>query len=90
MGYAGNTEPSYIIPSVIATNEATSGKAATRVAVQGTGAKKGVEDLDFYIGDEAVAMSSTYQNYYPIKHGQVDNWDHMERWGLCISLTFCI
>lgn len=44
--------------------------------------KRGVEDLDFFIGDEAVANAKTpgYGVSYPIRHGQIDNWDHMERY----------
>jgi len=80
MGYAGNTEPSYILPTIIATNEATSGKSAgVKTGATSSAAKKGVEDLDFFIGDEAMEMSTTYQTYYPVRHGQVENWDHMER-----------
>ena len=49
MGYAGNTEPQYIIPSCIAIKE--SAKVGDQ-AIRRLG--KGVEDLDFYIGDEAL------------------------------------
>lgn len=44
-------------------------------------AKRGTEDLDYFIGDEAIAMSSGpgYGIHYPVRHGQIDNWDHMER-----------
>lgn len=49
MGYAGNTEPQYIIPSCIAIKE--SAKVGDQ-AIRRLG--KGVEDLDFFIGDEAV------------------------------------
>jgi actin-related protein 3 len=78
MGYAGNTEPQYIIPTIIATQE---GKGAQKAATQ----KKGVEDLDFFIGDEASAMSKTYDLFYPVRHGQIDNWTHMEYfWEQCI------
>eukprot|EP00698_Gefionella_okellyi_P019903 TRINITY_DN6173_c0_g2_i1.p1 TRINITY_DN6173_c0_g2~~TRINITY_DN6173_c0_g2_i1.p1 ORF type:complete len:420 (-),score=69.08 TRINITY_DN6173_c0_g2_i1:30-1289(-) len=69
MGYAGNPEPDYIIPTVIAVNP-QKGVASQR---------KGVEDLDFYIGDEALARSKTYQVTYPVRHALVDNWDLMER-----------
>ena len=48
MGYAGNKEPQFIIPSAIAVKES---------AKVGTNLTRGVEDLDFYIGDEA--MEST-------------------------------
>jgi actin-related protein 3 len=40
--------------------------------------------LDFFIGDEAIANSKTYQVEQPIKHGLVENWDLMERfWEQC-------
>eukprot|EP00736_Rhodelphis_marinus_P009944 Rmarinus@m.12982 len=72
MGYAGNCEPQYIIPSVLGLKGETLGKG-------------GVDDLDFYIGDEAVARSKTYGIFSPVREGQVDNWDHMERyWEHCI------
>jgi len=78
MGFAGNTEPQFILPTMIATLE---GKGQQKAATQ----KKGVEDLDFYIGDEAVAMSKTYSIFYPVRHGQVENWTHMEYfWEQCI------
>mmetsp|Transcript_39287 Transcript_39287/g.99012 ORF Transcript_39287/g.99012 Transcript_39287/m.99012 type:complete len:429 (+) Transcript_39287:360-1646(+) len=85
MGYAGNCEPNFIIPSVIATMDADK---ATLKSGQGSAAatrKKGVEDLDFFIGDEAQAHSKTYSVHNPIRHGQVDNWTHIERyWEHCI------
>lgn len=47
--------------------------------------KRGIEDLDFYIGDEAYANAKSYQVDQPIRHGIVENWDHMERfWEQCI------
>jgi actin-related protein 3 len=47
--------------------------------------KRGIEDLDFYIGDEAIANSKTYAVEWPIRHGVIENWDHMERlWEQCI------
>jgi actin-related protein 3 len=44
--------------------------------------KRGVEDLDFFIGDEALANAKTpgYGVSYPIRHGMIDNWDYMERY----------
>jgi len=78
MGYAGNTEPQFIVPTVIATME---GKGQQKAATQ----KKGIEDLDFYIGDEALANSKTYSTFYPVRHGQIENWTHMEYfWEQCI------
>lgn len=69
MGYAGNCEPSYIIPTAISIDE-TAAKKTT---------KKPCEDLDFFIGDEAIAMQKLYKINYPIRHGQIENWDLMEK-----------
>lgn len=81
MGYAGNCEPQYIIPSIIGTKANAASSATGRKDAM----VKGIDDLDFYIGDEAVANSKTYANRNPIKHGQVDNWSDMERlWEHCI------
>ncbi|EGC31109.1 hypothetical protein DICPUDRAFT_50380 [Dictyostelium purpureum] len=78
MGYAGNNDPSFIIPTTIATQ---SSKGKQTAASQ----KKGVEDLDFFIGDEATANSKTYDTNNPVKHGQIENWTHMEQyWEHCI------
>lgn len=75
MGYASNVEPSYIVPSAIAT-----GGSDNTVR-----SKQGVDDLDFYIGDEALNHASTHQVNYPIRQGIIDNWDNMERiWQRCI------
>ncbi|XP_069108293.1 actin-related protein 3-A isoform X1 [Argopecten irradians] len=73
MGFAGNTEPQWIVPSAIAVKEsATVGDRS----IQRLG--KGVEDLDFYIGDEALNTPS-YSVKWPIRHGVVEDWDLMER-----------
>ncbi|XP_048474587.1 actin-related protein 3B [Rhincodon typus] len=73
LGYAGNTEPQFIIPSCIAIKEsARIGDHAQRRLV------RGVDDLDFYIGDEAVDKP-TYATKWPIRHGLVEDWDLMER-----------
>eukprot|EP00163_Fabomonas_tropica_P009616 TRINITY_DN19434_c0_g1_i1.p1 TRINITY_DN19434_c0_g1~~TRINITY_DN19434_c0_g1_i1.p1 ORF type:complete len:414 (+),score=125.11 TRINITY_DN19434_c0_g1_i1:131-1372(+) len=75
MGFAGNFSPNFIIPTAITVNEDK--KTAS--------SKKGVEDLDFQIGYEATALSQTHTVHYPIRHGIIDNWDHMERyWQHCI------
>ncbi|PRD24300.1 UNVERIFIED_CONTAM: Arp3 [Trichonephila clavipes] len=45
---------------------------------------RGIDDLDFYIGDEAID-STGYSVKYPIRHGIVEDWDLMERfWEQCI------
>lgn len=76
MGYAGNTEPQYIVPTLIAQKASAGG--------QDTGLD-GLDDMDFYIGNEAHQHTSTHQINYPIRHGLVENWDNMERlWQQCI------
>lgn len=80
MGFADkdNTKPQYIIPSCIGVKESASVTGSQRNY-------KGIDDLDFYIGDEAQANAKTYAVNWPIRHGQVDNWDYMERyWEQCI------
>jgi actin-related protein 3 len=48
LGYAANKDPQFIIPSAIAIKE--SARVGDQNARRVT---KGVEDLDFFIGDEA-------------------------------------
>ncbi|KAL3217622.1 hypothetical protein MRX96_032255 [Rhipicephalus microplus] len=62
LGFAGNKEPQFIIPS---------DQATRRLA-------KGIDDLDFFIGDEALDAAG-YAVKYPIRHGIVEDWDLMER-----------
>ncbi|CAI5712619.1 unnamed protein product [Peronospora destructor] len=77
MGYAGNAEPSYIIPSTIAVS---GGNDSSTVR-----SRQGIDDLDFYIGKEALDHASTHQVNYPIAQGIIQNWDNMEKlWQRCI------
>lgn len=87
MGFAGNSEPSEVMPTAIATRG--SGPSGNRPAVpskpsalsgsSNLASKRGIDDLDFYIGHEAHEHSKSYSVDYPIKHGLIENWDHMER-----------
>ena len=74
MGFAGNDEPQFIIPTAL-----TSKKSA------GHGK---IDDLNFETGWQAIETnkkSGGGQIYYPIRHGQVENWDMMESyWQHCI------
>ncbi|KAH6909029.1 actin binding protein [Coprinopsis sp. MPI-PUGE-AT-0042] len=85
IGFAGNSDPSFVIPTAIATR-GNANTASSRPAVPAKpghlASKRGVEDLDFFIGDEALANARTpgYGVHYPIRHGMIDNWDHMERY----------
>eukprot|EP00993_Chasmostoma_nieuportense_P000911 NODE_1837_length_1362_cov_28.191903_g1745_i0.p1 GENE.NODE_1837_length_1362_cov_28.191903_g1745_i0~~NODE_1837_length_1362_cov_28.191903_g1745_i0.p1 ORF type:complete len:418 (+),score=101.16 NODE_1837_length_1362_cov_28.191903_g1745_i0:51-1304(+) len=72
MGYAGNYEPSYIIPTVYAENS------------HSKMGKRGLDDLDFLIGTDAMNNYQTYKPTYPIKHGIVEDWDNVEHlWQQC-------
>jgi actin-related protein 3 len=45
---------------------------------------RGLDDLDFFIGDEAQNMPG-YSIKYPIRHGLISDWDLMEKyWEQCI------
>ncbi|GMM35502.1 actin-related protein 3 [Saccharomycopsis crataegensis] len=92
LGFAGNDAPSFVFPTAIASRSTTSGKSSAQPVFGGNAgsttsannnlaSKRGMEDLDFYIGDEALkaANGPNYSLSYPIKHGQIENWDHMER-----------
>jgi actin-related protein 3 len=49
--------------------------------------KRGTEDLDFFIGDEAIQANAGagYGIDYPIKHGIISDWSLMERY--CNTVT---
>lgn len=97
IGFAGNDAPSFVFPTAIATKAGagSAGSSGARPAVankpaflgggggasSNLSAKRGTEDLDFFIGDEALAAGNGpgYGVNYPIRHGQIENWDHMER-----------
>ena len=70
IGYAGCLEPNFVFPTCIAEPPPNQQKGD-------------LGDLDFYIGKEANDMaayaSQKYQTYSPIKHGIIENWDHMEK-----------
>ena len=84
MGYSGNNDPAFIIPTAIATREAPSSNPSKGGSGQGASgnvsSKRGIDDLDFFIGDEAMANSRTYAVQYPVRHGQVESWDLMEKY----------
>jgi actin-related protein 3 len=74
MGFAGNYEPQFIVPSIISN------------VVEMKGQKKSdVQDLDFFIGNEAAIQRHNYTQEMPIRHGIVENWDNMEKyWQRCL------
>ena len=89
--FAGNDSTSFVFPTAIATKAGAGPSGGSRApavpskpgALSSTSSnlasKRGIDDLDFYIGYEALEHSKTYALDYPIKHGVIENWDHMER-----------
>ena len=73
MGWAGNVDPSFVLPSAIAT------PAGGGVGAPGASA---LADLDYLIGSEALATQGTgeYKVSYPMGQGVVKDWDAMERY----------
>lgn len=66
LGFAGNDSPSFIFPTVIATRQSgSSGRSNARVASSGgnLAQKRGTEDLDFFIGEEALAAANGPRKY---------------------------
>lgn len=90
IGFAGNSDPSFVLPTCIATRASAGGASSSRAPAvpskpSGLGSghlasKRGIEDLDFFIGDEALANNKTYAVNYPIRHGMIEDWDQMERY----------
>eukprot|EP00161_Ancyromonas_sigmoides_P010732 TRINITY_DN2696_c1_g1_i5.p2 TRINITY_DN2696_c1_g1~~TRINITY_DN2696_c1_g1_i5.p2 ORF type:complete len:222 (+),score=80.45 TRINITY_DN2696_c1_g1_i5:50-667(+) len=78
MGFAGGFYPSFVIPTaIVCADEDNKSKSQA-------GAKT-IGDMDFHIGHDAVKHGVNHTVHYPIRHGQIDNWDHMERyWQHCI------
>jgi len=76
MGYAGNIEPQYVIPTCVANSAKKAGGVYISQS-QGTG----TAETDFYIGDEAYQRkdSPLYLLSYPVSKGRIEHWDDMER-----------
>ncbi|KAH8926067.1 Actin/actin-like protein [Atractiella rhizophila] len=99
LGFAGNSDPSFVFPTAIAVRSGpgTSSLASTKgppppppskpgglssnpTSSSHLASKRGIEDLDFFIGWEALKKSKTYSVQYPIKQGEIEDWDLMERY----------
>lgn len=83
MGFAGNDEPQFIIPTALTSNSSSNNNNNNNKKTS----SGGVEDLNFESGWRAIEAGKKGgdQVHYPIRHGQVDNWDLMESyWQHCI------
>jgi actin-related protein 3 len=71
MGYAGNMEPSYLIPSVVATHiDKVAGVNQDHFSTN---------EMDYFIGEEAQKRGRTHDLRYLLKAGQVSDWDGIEK-----------
>ncbi|ETO32668.1 actin-related protein 3-beta-like isoform 1 [Reticulomyxa filosa] len=64
MGYAGNTSPDYMVPTVIAQPEKKAGGKQNETA-----------DLEFYIGNDALDKRLNYTVSNCLEHGIIEDWD---------------
>jgi len=75
MGYAGNLEPQFVVPTCVANsvNKSTSVHLSHSQAT--------FAEMDFYIGDEAYQRkdSDKYLLSYPVSKGRIEKWNDMER-----------
>lgn len=71
MGYAGNLQPTYDIPTLIA--------EVPNIKQVYTSNRKTNDALDFEIGDEASLLYQTHRVVNPIQGGIVRDWDMMEK-----------
>ncbi|KAF3336343.1 actin-related protein 3 isoform X2 [Carex littledalei] len=85
LGFAGNSEPSFILPTVVGVNDSflknlrqtDANDNSNWLAQYNAGV---MADLDFMIGDEALTRSGgIYSLDRPIRNSQVENWDTLEK-----------
>ncbi|PNW72245.1 hypothetical protein CHLRE_16g676050v5 [Chlamydomonas reinhardtii] len=87
IGFAGNAEPSFVIPTVLGPGTpSTVTGPGSGAATAGLGGRPGgplLSDLDFTIGEEALAAatagSAGADLTWPVRRGVVGDWDAMER-----------
>ncbi|KAM3522745.1 hypothetical protein MY4038_008491 [Beauveria bassiana] len=78
-GFAGNDSPSFVFPTAIATKGPAAGGGGSGSGRPAVGNKPSF--LTGGAGPASNHLSSKrgYGLHYPIRHGQIENWDHMER-----------
>lgn len=77
MGYAENADPQLVIPTAIATVSMVSPFSGPSVPFS----KRSIVH-EFAIGEDAVRGYSAADVHWPIRHGQVADWDEMETFWL--------
>lgn len=72
LGFAGNTEPSWVIPTAVGFPPSSTGQPST-------------SSMRYCVGEDATSQAADIDVVYPVKSGVVENWDCMERlWEQCI------
>ena len=72
MGYAGNLDPDFVIPTAIAD---LANKSTLSVSTKN-------DEYNYYIGEQGINISKTSKVHkltYPMQDGIIDNWDLMEK-----------
>eukprot|EP00931_Biecheleriopsis_adriatica_P085795 TRINITY_DN60595_c0_g1_i1.p1 TRINITY_DN60595_c0_g1~~TRINITY_DN60595_c0_g1_i1.p1 ORF type:complete len:462 (+),score=108.80 TRINITY_DN60595_c0_g1_i1:104-1387(+) len=79
MGFAGNIEPTLVIPTYVANAAKKTLHASVHISQAQT--HYGIADADFYIGDDAFGRkdSPNYLLSSPVVKGRIEHWDDMER-----------
>ena len=73
MGYAGNLDPDFVIPTCIADLEK---KSTLSVSTKN-------DEYNFYIGNEGIRIAKESQKHkltYPMQNGIIEEWDLMEKY----------
>ena len=73
MGYAGNLDPDFVIPTAIAEIDK---KSNLNVSIKN-------DEYNYYIGEEGINQAKTSKNhklYYPMQNGIIESWDLMEKY----------
>ena len=71
LGYAGNMEPAYQVPTVL--SQPAKRKTASRTTVE-------YDDYDYYIGDEAFSHIQTHKPEYILRGGMITDWELIEKY----------
>lgn len=77
MGFADNADPQLVIPTAIGMLSMAAGKSPANEPF----AKRTVVH-EYPIGQDALDMLSPADIHYPVRHGQVSDWDEMEAFWL--------
>ena len=73
MGYAGNLDPDFVIPTAIADLDK---KSTLSVSTKN-------DEYNYYIGEQAINQAKTSKNHkltYPMADGIIESWDLMEKY----------